>query len=61
MTIVANLPAKRVSTHILSTFGYCTFILLTYSVPVPNLNNLLDILVFRYPHGLKKVENDDKK
>ena len=59
MTIVANLPAKRVSTHILSTFGYCTFIFLTYSVP--NLNNLLDILVFRYPHGLKKVENDDKK
>ena len=59
MTIVANLPAKRVSTHILSTFGYCTFIFFTYSVP--NLNNLLDILVFRYPHGLKKVKNDDKK
>ena len=26
-----------------------------------NLNNVLDILVLKYPHELEKLENDDKK
>ena len=58
--ILGNLPAKRVSTRILGIFCYPTLIFF-HIFSTSDLNNLLDILVLKYAHGLVKPKNDDKK